>query len=40
MAVKMQEDYRIGDYVGTFGLVCSACDDFYNHWKMISTINV
>lgn len=28
MAVKMQEDYRIGDYVGTFGLVCSACDDF------------
>ena len=29
MAVKMQEDYRIGDYVGTFGLVCSACDDFF-----------
>lgn len=28
MAVKMQEDYRIGYYVGTFGLVCSACDDF------------
>ena len=28
MTVKIQKDYRVGDYVGTFDLVCSACGDF------------
>ena len=32
MSVKMQKDYRIGDYVGTFDLVCVLLVMiFYNH---------